>query len=74
MSEFENGHSSKTSTKEDVLEDKLLFMRNQQVQKLYNEYNFDRELNKNDAKEKIDQKLRVDRGISHKSTKFTTLN
>jgi hypothetical protein len=46
-------------------------LRNQQVQKLYNEYDFNREMNKkHDAKEKMDEKLRVDIGISHKSTKL----
>jgi len=79
VSENENTHLNKQTTNEDSNEDKVAFLRNQQIQKLFNEYNYDKEkmgkdgppnLNRIDVT-KMDSQAG---GNSDKTTKFTTVN
>jgi hypothetical protein len=62
------------------MDEKANFLRNAQLQKLYNEYNFDRDRNSIkevstfDKSESTNKPESVSQGMSDKTTKFTTIN
>jgi hypothetical protein len=77
--ENENSHLNKQTTNEDVGEDKAAFYRNLQVQKLFNDYNYDRDKLKKDDTQVIkpDPSNKIENPTasgSDKTTKFTTIN
>lgn len=73
VGENDSTHLSKQITNEDQGEDKNTFFRNQQVQKLFNDYNFDKAKLANLPKSE-NSKQESHNGFSDKTTKFTTVN
>lgn len=76
--ENENTHLNKNTTVDDTNEEKIAFYRNPQIQKLFNEYSYDRDKNKKESQ--INEKepnLKPHNqigAISDKTTKMTTIN